>query len=415
MRFLRTASTRRLLAAIAGLVAAVAATAAIAAAASGTGPVPAARSLASAVHHALSGPKVTGITADITFTNHLIDSSAIQGSDPILTGATGRLWLGDHRMRLELQSANGDVELLLDHGRFWISYPAANTVYQGTLPKGLLGGSGAADKAKAPADHAIPSIAEIQKTLARLMQKVNLSGAIPGDVAGQPAYTVKFSPQHDGGLLGSAQIAFDAIRGVPLRLAVYSSTDPSTPVLELRADHISYGAVPAADFNVTAPAGAKVVKIATGTTFPGPGSARSGRDPGQHGPVTGLSAVSSKLSFGLVAPSSLVGLPRHAVTLLDWGGSPAALVTYGRGLGGIAVIEKASSAKSDPSKGKSSQAQGDPGHSGLSLPTVSINGATGTELDTALGTLVRFTRTGVDYTVVGSVPSAAADAAARGL
>jgi len=417
MRFLRTASTRRLLAAIAGLVAAVAATAAIAAAASGTGPVPPARPLASAVHHALSGPKITGITAKITFINHLIDTSAIQGSDPILTGGSGRLWLGDHRIRLELQSNNGDVEVLLDHSHFWISDPAANTVYEGTLPKGLLGGSGAADKATA--DNGIPSIAEIQKTLARLMQKVNLSGAIPGDVAGQPAYTVKFSPQHDGGLLGSAEIAFDAIRGVPLRLAVYSSSDPTTPVLELVANQITYGAVPASDFNITPPAGAKVVKVATGTTATGTKGARAEHGHWHHASVTGISAVSSKLSFPLVAPSSLVGLPRHTVTLLDWGGSPAALVTYGRGLGGIAVIEKASSSKSgtstSTSTSKSSPSQGDSGHSGLSLPTVSINGATGTELDTALGTLVRFTRSGVDYTVVGSVPSAAADAAARGL
>ncbi|MEO8969442.1 MAG: hypothetical protein ABI355_17720 [Solirubrobacteraceae bacterium] len=417
MRFLRTASTRRLLAAIAGLLAAIAATAAIAVAASGTGPVPRARPLASAVHHALGGPKVPGITADITFTNHLIDTSAIQGSDPILTGASGRLWLGDHRMRLELQSNNGDVELLLDHGHFWISDPAANTVYQGTLPKGLMGGSGAANKAKTPADNGIPSIAQIQKTLAKLMQHVNLSGATPGDIAGQPAYTVSVSPQHDGGLLGSAEVAFDAIRGVPLRLAVYARGN-TTPVLELVANHITYGAVPAGDFNVAPPVGAKVVKVATGTTASGTRAARAKDGHGHHASVTGISAVASKLSFPLVAPSSLVGLPRHTVTLLDWGGSPAALVTYGQGLGGVAVIEKASSATSgaaSKSASRSSQSQGDSGQSGLSLPTVSINGATGTELDTALGTLVRFTRSGVDYTVVGSVPSAAADAAARGL
>ena len=54
-------------------------------------------------------------------------------------------------------------------------------------------------------------------------------------------------------------------------------------------------------------------------------------------------------------------------------------------------------------------------HHGLNLPTVSINGATGQELDTALGTMVRFTRGGVAYTVIGSVPAAAADAAARAL
>jgi len=50
-----------------------------------------------------------------------------------------------------------------------------------------------------------------------------------------------------------------------------------------------------------------------------------------------------------------------------------------------------------------------------SLPKVSINGASGQELDTALGTLLRFERNGVQYIVVGSVPPAAAVAAARGL
>jgi hypothetical protein len=46
---------------------------------------------------------------------------------------------------------------------------------------------------------------------------------------------------------------------------------------------------------------------------------------------------------------------------------------------------------------------------------VTIKGATGHELDTALGSVVQFTRGGVDYTVLGSVPAAAADAAARAL
>jgi hypothetical protein len=84
-------------------------------------------------------------------------------------------------------------------------------------------------------------------------------------------------------------------------------------------------------------------------------------------------------------------------------------VTYGANLGGIAVIEQKGGAPTAAPK-----TSGDH-HHGLSLPTVSINGATGTELDTALGTMVRFTRGGVAYTVVGSVPAAAADAAARAL
>jgi hypothetical protein len=102
------------------------------------------------------------------------------------------------------------------------------------------------------------------------------------------------------------------------------------------------------------------------------------------------------------------------VQLLDWGGHPAALVTYGQNLGGVMVIEQSKdTAKSAGPAGASGK--NGPDHRGLNLPTVSINGASGQELDTALGTIVRFDRGGVTYTVVGSVPAAAADAAARAL
>jgi hypothetical protein len=46
---------------------------------------------------------------------------------------------------------------------------------------------------------------------------------------------------------------------------------------------------------------------------------------------------------------------------------------------------------------------------------VSINGVTGQELPTALGTMVRFTRGGVDYTVLGAQPASTVIAAARAL
>src|ERR1035441_6538519 len=158
MKYLRTVSTHRLLATLAGLLVAVAGGTAIAVAASGAGAAPPRSGLARALHKALSAPAVAGITARITFTNNLIDTSAIQGSDPILTGASGRLWLsGDHQLRLELQSANGDAQVLVTNGSFWISDPSSNTVYEGTLPQ---------DKSTAKAGTAkqdkLPSIAQIQ-------------------------------------------------------------------------------------------------------------------------------------------------------------------------------------------------------------------------------------------------------------
>jgi hypothetical protein len=44
-----------------------------------------------------------------------------------------------------------------------------------------------------------------------------------------------------------------------------------------------------------------------------------------------------------------------------------------------------------------------------------VNGAKGEELDTALGTMVRFERNGVEYTVLGSAPPSTVQTAARAL
>jgi outer membrane lipoprotein-sorting protein len=399
MKFLRTASTGRLLAMIVGVAVAIAAGTAIAVAAAGSGPVPKRESLATAVHGAATAPAVKGISADITFTNNLIGASDFQGgpTDPLLQGASGRLWLSNgHRFRLELQSDNGDAQVVVNKRSFWISDPMQNVVYKGTLP------ASHERAARDSARHAIPTIAEIQSDINRLAKRVNLSTAVPGDIAGQPAYTVRVSPRHDGGLLGSLQLGWDAVRGVPLRFAIYAR-DNSTPVLELKATHITYGTVSPSVFNIAPPAGDKVVSVATPENKPAGGAIRAKH---ARGRVHGVAAVASRLPFKLVAPHTLVGLPRHSVALLEMGGDPAALVTYGKGLGGIAVIEHAQSANGSGQSG---------GMSSLSLPTVSINGATAHELDTPLGTVVTFDRDGVGYTVLGSVPSAAADMAARAL
>ncbi|MBV9839616.1 MAG: hypothetical protein JO156_15985 [Solirubrobacterales bacterium] len=410
MKFLRTAPTHRLLAVIGGLIAAIAAGTAIAVAAAGPGPVPPPSTLPDALHTALAAPAVNGITARISFTNHLIDASAIQGADPLLQGASGRLWLSaDHRLRLELQSDNGDAQVVVNKGSFWVSDPASHTVYEGTLPADTAS-SGSQDTGK---QDTIPTVAQLQSKLNQLMAHVDLSGAIPGDVGGQAAYSVRVSPKHDGGLLGAAQLAWDAARGVPLDIAVYARND-SSPVLELKVSQISYGPVRSSVFNVSPPAAANVVKVnppASNAAADKAGAARKGKR--KHAEVTGVAAVASRLPFTLAAPDSLVGLPRQSVMLLDWSGKPAALVTYGQHLGGIAVIEQTAQPTGSASQSQAQSQGGD--RNGLNLPTVSINNITGQELDTALGTMVRFTRSGVTYTVLGSVPPVAAVDAARGL
>lgn len=403
MKFLRTASTGRLLATIIGFVVAIAAGTAIAVAATGSGPVPKPQPLADALHQGLTAPPVKGITADISFTNNLIDSSNFTGDnkDPILQGATGRLWMSDDRhLRIELQANNGDSQVVVNGNSFWVSDQMSNTVYEGTLPAAKSDAGG-----NASADQGVPSIAKIQSELTQLMTRVNLTGAQPTDVGGQAAYRVTISPKHDGGLLGSAQVAWAAAKGVPLEVGIYARGD-STPVLDLKATNISYGAVSPSDLSVSPPSGSKVVKVSTAGKADQAGKAAKHA---KHAHVSGVADVAGHVPFTLAAPSSLVGLPRHDVSLLDSGGKPGALVTYGQNLGGMVVIEQ----KADAGKAAKPSASGGPG--GLSLPTASINGSTGQELSTALGTVVRFTRGGVAYTVLGSVPAAAAEQAARAL
>ena len=195
-----------------------------------------------------------------------------------------------------------------------------------------------------------------------------------------------------GGLVGSAALSWDAATGVPLRLSIYARGD-SSPVLELTATDISYGTVPSSDVDIAPPAGAKLVTLSIPS-----GSSQAG----SAAPVTGLDAVAAALAFKLVAPDTLDGLARSEVRLIGKGSDPGALVTYGQGLGTIVAVEHAAG-----SSGAASPLD--------QLPSVTIGGAKGHELVTALGTVVEVTTGGVSYAVGGSVAQADAEAAVRAL
>jgi outer membrane lipoprotein-sorting protein len=367
LRFLRTTSTARLLALVAGALCLAGASAAIALAATSQGGAkPPPEPLANAVHDALSAPTVPGVSARIKFTNHLIDSAAIPGVGPLLSGASGRLWASpDGRLRLELQSTDGDSQVVFDRGRVLVYDAQSNTAYRAQLPQ------------HSGKKHGPPSLSQIKKAIGQAGKYWGISGAIPTTAAGRSAYEVRVTPRH-GGQVSGARLVWDAVRGVPLKVAVYARGNRS-PVLALSVEKISYGSVPASVFNISPPKGAHVVDIT---------------------PPSGKQTPAKSLSFKVNAPSQLAGKSRQDVQPL---GSDAALVTYGEGLDGLAVIERKADSGQSPALG------------GHSLPSVSINGAAGQELPTALGTVVRFTRGGVEYTVLGSQPTDTVLAAARAL
>ena len=385
MRRLRTASTRHILA-ICAAVAVLAAGAAVAQAALGGASAPPAKRLDRAVYDALRAPDVAGITARIHFKNDLLPSGSLPAgqTSPLATGADGRLWLGSHgEVRLELQSDGGDAQIVADGNRFMIYDASSNTAYTGTLSE--------EQPSKPQAEHK-PTLAGVDRGLAQLSRMWTLSGAHPGTTADRPSYTVRISPKDDGGLLGAAELAWDASRGVPLRAAIYAQGQ-ATPVLELEATHVSYGAIPTSTFTVRPPAGAKVTQISAP-------AGHAGAKPSSD--VTGAAAVAKAVDFPLAAPKRLAGLPLREVRLVLSQGGTGALSIYGQGLGAILVLQSKSSGKDNP-LGQ------------LKLPRIAIGNATGSELATALGTVLSFQRNGVAYVVAGSVPPAAAESAARGL
>jgi hypothetical protein len=119
--------------------------------------------------------------------------------------------------------------------------------------------------------------------------------------------------------------------------------------------------------------------------------------------VTGAAAVAKAVDFSLAAPKSLAGLPLKEVRLVKSAGGTGALSVYGQGLGAILVLQSKAGAGAENPLGR------------LRLPRIAIGDATGSELATALGTVLTFQRDGVSYLVAGSVAPGAAENAARGL
>jgi hypothetical protein len=92
------------------------------------------------------------------------------------------------------------------------------------------------------------------------------------------------------------------------------------------------------------------------------------------------------------------------VRLVGPADSRSAIAVYGEGLGAIVVVERAQENGSGSTPSQMS-----------ALPTVSLDGVTAHELTTQLGTILTWDRGGVTYILAGSVPSSAAEAAARAL
>lgn len=353
-----------------------------------TGPTPPAKPLPEALHEALTAPPVEGVTARIQLTDHLLEGANLASggagglsSSPLLNGGSGRLWIAkDGRARLELQAEQGDTQIYYD-GHTVSAYDASsNTLYRYTPPAHEEGSSAASEPPAGDnattgtvsssagggshgvvmGQHEPPSVAKIEEAISHL-QHVNVSGATPTDIAGQAAYTVRVTPKEGGSLIGGAELSWDAVHGVPLRAAIYSTTS-ATPAIELAATEISYGQVDGSVFDFKPPANAKIQEI-----------------------------VLPKKEAGTAKPGAHDEHPQVSA--------------QGHGISSIAVIEDKAKAATGAS----------PSPLPEGLQKVKINGIEASELPTELGTVLSFERAGVSYVLLGAVSPAAIEAVAKGL
>jgi outer membrane lipoprotein-sorting protein len=345
----------------------------------GAGPTPPPKPLAQAIHDALEPAgheQVQGLSASITLTDHLLEGASLASgghsgasspegevtSNPLVTGASGRLWIAkDGDARLELQSQRGDTQILYDGHTLSLYDTATNTLYRYTPPADE---TETAPGTQSSAQHEVPTVAKIEEAIAHLSKHADVSGATPTDVAGQPAYTVRVSPNEGGSLFGGVELSFDANNGTPLRAAIYSSTS-AAPVIELAATEVSYGPVSGSVFEINPPADAKVVEV---------------KPPSSNKPTNGAGKTK--------------------------------ITTYGHGPATIGVL---ASSRDGEDKSDDSAAKGAGEEPLEGLPKVTINGVSASELRTELGTLLTFERSGVRYLLAGSVAPAAIEAIARGL
>jgi hypothetical protein len=330
--------------------------------------VPPSKPLAVALHDAATAPPSAGVTARFAVHQHLIPGSSTLLSTGPLAGATGTVWAADGKVRLSIHSAMGSAQLAYDGTSLTFFNPKNDSAYRLALPSHEQGTT-------ASAVHAPPSVADISKLLTGVGNDAVLSGAIPGNVAGRPAYTVEVRSRDSSGLVGSLALAWDATHGVPLRFAI-TPRGSDTPALELVVTHIRFGKLPSGATSLTLPAGTRTEALHL------PSKQRLQKAAKHVHSATGARAVAKAVPFHVTAPATLAGRPRTEVRSLGDG----ALIVYGHGLDSLLVYEKQAG-----------------GHSGMlpAMAPVSVNGAAGHELETTLGSILQFSTGGVTYTVAG--------------
>ena len=212
-------------------------------------------------------PQTPPLTGTVVETSSLGLPSLPGTSDPtsiasLLTGShTVRIWYADpQHFRVAVPQSMSESDIVRNGSSAWLWESTQNTVTHVTIPA-----DSAAEKTPAaPAATPLTPQQAAQQVLAKVGPTTTVGVDSNVTVAGEASYQLVLAPKSSSSLIGQIRIAVDASRDVPLRVQVFAKGAKS-PAMQIGFTSISFVKPAAANFDFTAPAGAKVKQESPGS------------------------------------------------------------------------------------------------------------------------------------------------------
>src|ERR1700759_3130950 len=214
-----------------------------------------------------SKPPTPPLTGTVVETSSLGLPSLPGTSDPtsiasLLTGShTIRVWYADpQHFRMSVPQSMSESDVIRNGSNAWLWESSQNTVTHVTIPAR----TGAKQATPTPAQTPLTPQQAAQQVLAKVGPTTTVRVDSNVTVAGEAAYQLVLAPKSSSSLIGQIRIAVDGSRDVPLRVQVFAKGAKS-PAMQIGFTSISFVKPAAANFDFTAPAGAKVEQETLGS------------------------------------------------------------------------------------------------------------------------------------------------------
>ncbi len=349
--------------------------------------------------------------ATVTVEQTLVPEGLLGASQGDRAGNSGprsaRVWHGgSDEFRSELQSQNGD-QIFVKNGSEVRAYDgASNTLRTGEKPE---------TAEQRPEQAASPE--KIDEILAEISPTSNLQAGAPVEIAGRWAYPLTLEPKDKNlTLVERAETLVDAEAFVPLSFRLYAEGTPE-PVVRYEASKFKVGPVSDERFQLEPPPGATVEQMEEH----GNGEER-GEDSGENREpqrVTSVAEAQEAVGFPVRQLTNVPG--GRELTEIRVAGSDEVVQTYGEGWGSVVLVQKPdrepeSADQPQEDSGREANGEDDGRDEQLQVPTVDLGGGVeAKEISTPIGTGLSWSANSVSYSLVGSIPAAELEEAARGL